>query len=444
MHTQQPSNMNPKKILCRASIFPAAVLILAASATCSTAAAQQSAKAKLRDEWIDRDTGHRVMRLSRLPGESESLYFHQNAFTGAGDKMVFLNNSNGLCVFNWTTRKGEPLVPGVARSTNLSHGIIVGKKSRQVYYVRRDAESNIVAFATHLDTRATRQIGKIPGRGGALLAVNADETLLGGSFVERITGARTNVVFRNPGERKGVWMQRRLDARLPMNLFTLDIKTGEVKTFNHSTDWLNHVQFSPTDPSLLMFCHEGPWHLVDRTWIIRTDGTGLKMIHPRTMEKEIEGHEFFGWDGTWLWYDLQTPRGEDFWLAGYEIATGARKWFHLQRDEWSVHFNVSPDGTLFAGDGGNEGQVARAKNGKWIYLFHPEEIHVNEGATPQRSPNLVHPMVFRSEKLVNMSNHDYDLEPNVNFTPDGKWIVFRGNFDGSSQVYAVEVAKAGK
>jgi len=33
-------------------------------------------------------------------------------------------------------------------------------------------------------------------------------------------------------------------------------------------------------------------------------------------------------------------------------------------------------------------------------------------------------------------------EPNVQFTPDGKWVVFRGNFDGEVQLYAVEVAKA--
>ncbi len=34
------------------------------------------------------------------------------------------------------------------------------------------------------------------------------------------------------------------------------------------------------------------------------------------------------------------------------------------------------------------------------------------------------------------------LEPNVTFTPDGKWIVFRSNMHGPSYVYAVEVAKA--
>ncbi len=40
-----------------------------------------------------------------------------------------------------------------------------------------------------------------------------------------------------------------------------------------------------------------------------------------------------------------------------------------------------------------------------------------------------------------MRKHEYRLEPNVNFTPDGRWLVFRGNFDGSAQVYAVEIAK---
>ena len=69
--------------------------------------------------------------------------------------------------------------------------------------------------------------------------------------------------------------------------------------------------------------------------------------------------------------------------------------------------------------------VARAKDGKWIYLFIPQP----DGT-------------LQSKRLVNMAKHDYDLEPNVQFTPDGQWIVFRANFDGPPQVYAVEVAKA--
>ncbi len=62
----------------------------------------------------------------------------------------------------------------------------------------------------------------------------------------------------------------------------------------------------------MMFSHEGPWHKVDRIWTIRTDGSDLKQIHKRTMPMEIAGHEFFGADGKYIYYDLQTPKSVQF------------------------------------------------------------------------------------------------------------------------------------
>jgi oligogalacturonide lyase len=106
------------------------------------------------------------------------------------------------------------------------------------------------------------------------------------------------------------------------------------------------------------------------------------------------------------------------------VVGGPEQRYQLQRNEWSIHYNVSPDQTLFAGDGGDPGQVAKATDGQWIYLFRP--------AGDQ----------FRAEKLVNMAHHGYKLEPNVHFSPDGKWVIFRANFEGKEQVYAVEIAKA--
>ena len=66
----------------------------------------------------------------------------------------------------------------------------------------------------------------------------------------------------------------------------------------------------------------------------------------------------FSADGKTVWYDLQTPRSTVFWVAGVELATGHRPWYQLQRNEWSVHYNVSADGKLFAGDGGGPSSVA--------------------------------------------------------------------------------------
>ena len=193
-----------------------------------------------------------------------------------------------------------------------------------------------------------------------------------------------------------------------------------------------------------MFCHEGPWHKVDCTWTIRVDGGAPTQIHQRTMNMEIEGHEFFSADGRTVWYDLQTPRSVVFWLAGYEIATGRRTWYHVNRSEWSVHFNQSPDGTLFAGDGGGPASVAAPGNGQWIYLFRPELTPDRTDNAVPNSRELIQPGVLKAEKLVNLARHDYSLEPNVTFTPDMRWIVFRSNMLGPPTCMPWRYGKAGR
>jgi oligogalacturonide lyase len=355
-------------------------------------------------DWTDASTGHRVIRLSD-GGGTESLYFHQNGYTAKGDKLVVTTRA-GLSTIDLGTRKIEPLVQG-----RVSH-VVVGRNTRQAFYIKDGS-----VYSTDIDTRSTKAIlQRRELSSGSGLSVNSDETMLAGSFVE--DGSQAPPV--PPG---GSSLEVRWAAHLPMALYTIEIKTGKLKIFHHSTDWLNHVQFSPTDPDLLMFCHEGPWHKVDRIWTIRTDDTGLRKIHSRTMDMEIAGHEFFSRDGKIIWYDLQTPKSEEFWLAGLVLATGERIRYKLDRAEWSVHFNASPDGTLFAGDGGGPRSVAAPGNGQWIYLFRAENG------------------VLKSEKLVNLRDHNYNLEPNVTFTPDQKWIVFRSNMHGAPHVYAVEVQR---
>lgn len=401
-------------------------LTLAVAAFAAVAFPQTS---ELPREWIDPDTGHKVVRISDEAG-SQSFYFHQNGYTASGDKLVF-STPKGLSTYNFKTKKIEQIVDGRAGS------VIVGGKTRKVFYFKGDS-----VYETDVDTKVTREIAKNAKlRSGSGFALNSDETILGGSMVvgevpeefrprgpqpvaAPLPGApagQTPARDAYPG--KGEMMERRLAAKIPMSLYTINIKSGEVKTFHPATDWLNHVQFSPTDPTLMMFCHEGPWHKVDRIWTIRTDGTELKKIHTRTMDMEIAGHEFFGADGKHIYYDLQTPKGKVFWLAEYEIKTGKMQKFGMEKREWSVHFGVSPDGKKFLGDGGGPNSVAKGDNGQWIYLFKPENGK------------------FKSERLVNLAKHDYSLEPNATFTPDGKWIVFRSNMLGPTHVYAVEIAK---
>ncbi|GAB2476918.1 oligogalacturonide lyase [Hymenobacter qilianensis] len=369
-------------------------------------------------DWIDQDTGHKVMRLTPTDGGNGSFYFHNNPFlkgkAGEGDKMVYYHTDERgkqLRLVNLKTRQVEPLT----RYFTKVSGEIVAPKGRDVFYQAQDT-----VYATNVDTKKTRRIYVFPKDfPGNITSLNANETTIAGA----LGGKEAREILRKYPA-KSDFFNRIYDAKVEHILFTIDAKTGKRTDIYKENTWLGHVQFSPTDPDLLMYCHEGPWHKVDRIWHINIKTKQNKLVHKRTVEGEIAGHEFFSPDGKTVWFDLQKPRSVTFYLAGAEVKTGKEKLYQMDRNEWSIHFNISPDQKLFAGDGGDAGQVAKAPDGMWIYLFRPEGDK------------------FKSERLVNMKHHGYKLEPNVHFSPDGKWIIFRANFEGQEQVYAVEIAKA--
>ncbi|MCW3785754.1 oligogalacturonate lyase family protein [Plebeiibacterium sediminum] len=383
------------------------------------------------DQWIDKDTGHKLTKLTRNNSDNRSFYFHNNPFLptadGKGTLMVYYGNQNEgvsdhyyggqqvrqLYVLNLQTLESQKLT----NNTAPIHGEIVAKKHREVVYQSRDT-----VYATHVDKGSTRVLYVFPDslRRTGITTLNADETLLAGVFS---VPEKDSILKYHP--KKSEFFQLIYEAKLPHTIFTVNTETKELKPVHSDTAWLNHVQFSPTDPEVLMFCHEGPWHKVNRIWTIRMGEKEPMLMHERTMHREIAGHEFFSVDGQTVWFDLQKPRGETFFLAGTSLNSGKEVAYQMERDEWSIHFNISPDQKIFAGDGGNETQVAKAKDGRWIYLFYPDDEMKK----------------LKSEKLVNMKHHDYDLEPNVHFTPDGKSIIFRANFEGMSQIYCVEIKK---
>lgn len=380
------------------------------------------------NEWIDKDTRHRVVKLSRNGGSNLSFYFHNSPFYG--NRMVYYNSSPNdltgvakqetystnsrnkqLHILDLTTLQSEQL----SFHSSPMNGEILDRKNGIVYFQVKDS-----VFAVTISTKKTELVYVFPDDFKAsITTVNADGTLLAGAK----SSDKEKELFRANPEKKD-YFNIIYEAKLPRTLFTINTKTKQLDKLFTDSAWLNHIQFSPTDPSMLMFCHEGPWHKVNRIWRININTKDTLLMHRRTMNMEIAGHEWFSPDGKTIWFDLQQPRGETFFVAGADVKTGKEKKYALQRDEWSIHFNISPDQKLFCGDGGDPGQVAKAPNGQWIYLFKPEGDK------------------FVSTKLVNMKHHQYRLEPNVHFSPDGKWVIFRANFEGIENIYAVEIAAA--
>lgn len=399
--------MKPIKLLTAVAITASLLSVVNATAQ----ELMETGGKEMPNEWIDKDTHHKVIKLTRTEGSNSSFYFHNNPFVG--NKMVYYNSSrDGRQAYNvdLKTLQSEKITSQDGRI----NGEIAGAKTGNIYYQTGDS-----VYSTNIITKQTKLLFVFPADFKAsITTVNADETLLGGAWA---TDEEKEISKKYP--EKHDYFNRIYESKLKRTLFVIDIKKGELTKVFSDTAWLNHVQFSPKDPSLLMFCHEGPWHKVDRIWTINVNTKEVRLIHKRTMNMEIAGHEWFQPDGKIIWYDLQMPRSENFFVGGTNVKTGEEQKYRLTRDEWSIHFTISHDQQLFAGDGGNETQVAHAKDGMWIYLFTPEGDH------------------FKSTRLVNMKNHNYKLEPNVHFSPDNKWIIFRANFEGKQNVYAVEIAE---
>jgi oligogalacturonide lyase len=394
--------------------------------------------------WIDPDTGHRVIRLTREP-DSVSFYFNDNSYTPDGREMVYTTRE-GISVLNLATFQTRQVVPGPARA------VVVGRKTPTIFYTKRSEDrTHTTLWGTNVDTGETRKLADLPRRGG-IYTVNADETLACGTYEEADLApaprpaTATTAPAANSAKRpatqassqngiqapdKAEMMNRRLAARIPMNLYVVDLRTGASTVILHTTDWIDHVQFSPTDPARLIYAHEGHWQYVDRLWAIRTDGTQNRLLHQRTMEMETAGHEWWDADGRTVWYQLHYPGAmKTSFLASYDEDTGERRWYRYDLDGVSIHHNSSPDGTLFCGDGDS-------RTNPWILLLRPKLV-VDDHTV---GTGLIKGGTLQPERLVNMSKHNYALEPNPSFTPDQKLVIFASNMFGPTYVFGVEVAK---
>jgi oligogalacturonide lyase len=290
-----------------------------------------------------------------------------------------------------------------------------------------------------MDTGQTHKVVDLPPY-ARVTSLNADETLVAGTLIEGESGAAiqmdTDPILRDKPLTEDQ-MDKRLDARLPMALFTINLQTAALKTLLRSNDWLDEVMFSPTEPGLLMYCHQGSWLKVDRLWTIGVDGTGNNLVHQRTLYREAVGNAFWDADGKTVWYDLQAPLGQNFYLASYNVVTGLRQRYSIERNNWSVHYNAAVDDSAFCGDGSDSIGAATALDGKWLELFYPRK---QAEPTDSSLKSLIQTESFKQQHLVNLSKQKYAVEPNARFTPDHRRVIFTSNMFGPSYIFAVEVA----
>src|SRR5216117_1564499 len=100
-------------------------------------------------DWIDRDTGHRVVRLTDDAGGS-TLYFHDNAFSPEGDKMMF-NTPTGIAIVDVAKIGTAGATPEIV--VPRGRGGYFARRTREIYYT---VSGSPTVTAVNVDTSRTR------------------------------------------------------------------------------------------------------------------------------------------------------------------------------------------------------------------------------------------------------------------------------------------------
>lgn len=373
------------------------------------------------ENWIDSATGHKVVQLSDIP-YSTLPYFTSNIFTYDENNLVYVS-PKGIHVLNLTTFHSNLAVDGTGKELWF---IGAGRRTNRIFYLVKVDKSPPMLEALNLEDGVAKKIASIPN-GYRIESINADESLAVGVFDEGKKIRESN---------RGKALYARAATPSMSSLFTVDLGSGSIQHIYRSNEWLSHPQFSPTDSSLLMYSIEGPWHQVDRIWLIKKDGSERKLVHARTMSMEIAGHEFWSRDGHNVIYDWQFPKGKNFFIATYDVSNSVRTAIPITANQWSLHFNSSADPNLLIGDGSSKINTARADDGSYISIYRKGPLLDSKESTIWKTRDV------RIERLVDMRGHDYRLEPNAHISPDNKWIVFRSNMFGSPMIFAVQTTKS--
>jgi len=180
--------MNPRRLVWYA-LFSTCMLFL--NGSLSAQPVVETGGKAMPDEWVDKDTGHKIVKLTRKPGGNYSFYFHNNPFIG--NKMVFYNTApqkreeqaakveiSNISESNRQIYMVDLKTLAIEQLTHhptAMNGEIVSAKRKEVFFQVKDS-----IFSVNVDTKKESLVYVFPADFKASIpCINADGTFLAGA-----------------------------------------------------------------------------------------------------------------------------------------------------------------------------------------------------------------------------------------------------------------------
>lgn len=346
------------------------------------------------DEWQDPETGRHV-RCVAPSLRASGLYHHQRAFTSDGRWMLFrvmeksATNIHILDLHSGATRR----LTDDGRTQ-----LYVTVPGKPEALVKIDGAYHLLS----VPDGHRRRVAELPPDQTFATApdITCDGRFIVGACIEMTDEARK--IDRSDR----LWVLKVWRLHLKNRLFAINLETGAHQEFYHLWTWVDHLQCSPTDPTLFTYVDQG---LMQRTGngihVLRTDGTGRERV------AEGGGHHIWSADGDAIFYNDEFDHAAPWEYWRWDRRTGQRGRV-LPREEWNYHFSPSPDGRSLVGDG--------TADNPYVNLYA-----LGEGGG------------YRKERLCRRVTTNPRSEDQARFAPDGKSVFFNGDRDGVPHIFQV-------
>lgn len=391
-----------------------------------------------RTSYRDETTGIEIVRLTDNKAIYDRPYFTTTQFTADGRYTLFVSDFAKTSViknpdapaigkvgfgelFLLELETGKALQVTQGEAIKMGHGAhaMIAPDGRHAWYY-----SNEWLKSVDLTTLESKELMWIPfSYNFHSLSITRDCRYIGFSVVEEVP--LITAKFADPLSEAAPGARERFFKEPSSLIIRYDTETETAETIYGGHARITHASLMPEDGDRILFCHDGPWHLVQRMWTVNAATDEVKPLLPQQKYLERAGHEFF------------TPQGR----------VGAQYSYRYRPDmPFFQHADVFLDF-----DGGNQERFyyPYGRPGH-VSVSHDELVGVGDAAfiSPDRTDGGRYLSLIRYRTDSHQAEpyllcaHDTSGKKSAHvhpvFTPDSSHIVFSSDKDGQLNIYMVE------
>ena len=390
-------------------------------------------------EYKDPTTGIKVLRMTDNKAFYDRPYFTTTQFSLDGRYTLFVSDFTGTSqiknpnapaigkigfgeLFLMDMTNGSVLQVTQGEALKMGHGAhcMISPKGDKAYYY-----SNEYVKEVDLKTLESRELIYVPYTYNFhSLSITNDCRYIAFSVVEEIP--LLTAKFANPLAESAPGARERFFNGPRSLIIRYDLLTNSAECVYGGHYRITHTSLKPDDGNSLIFCHDGPWHLVQRMWTMRISSDDVQPLFVQQHNLEGVVHEFFTPTGrVGAQYSFRYKSDMDFFqfadiYIDFDGKNQERYYYPYSRPG---HVSINYNETLGCGDAA---------------CIKEDTVH------PERYLSLI-----RYDKEKHKANLEIVCEHNTSgkksahvhpvFTPDGKNIIYSSDCEGKLNIYLVEV-----